>query len=51
MECPKCGKKTTVRESHNLPGSLKMRRRICKNCGCRFKTIEKIVIIMKEGKK
>lgn len=39
MKCPKCGKKTRVLRTWNLP-SIKIRTRKCKSCGFEFDTRE-----------
>lgn len=41
MNCPKCGKRTAVVDSRPLPNNEVFRRRVCKECGFKFITIER----------
>lgn len=42
MRCPECGGNTTVLETRTLFSEEIRRRRICRDCGYRFTTIETI---------
>jgi transcription elongation factor Elf1 len=41
ISCPKCGcKRTAVRYVRNREGGMRIRQRICGNCGKSFRTYE-----------
>ena len=40
MTCPKCFSRTKIYDCRSEDGVTKIRRRECKECGYRFKTIE-----------
>lgn len=41
--CPKCGGNTTNYDTRECPDNTQARRRECRDCGYRFKTIERII--------
>lgn len=54
MKCPKCGSMDTVLKDSRKDGYYQRRKRACKACGHKFKTIEYYVPLwaekMKEAK-